>query len=81
MLIAELNFIKSEFAGLLPKPYMKGSLPEVTRVIPTGMNDYNREEISRLVLLHFLLKFPDLFRDLYFKDFPHLKPIAIVMLE
>ncbi|KAL3995542.1 hypothetical protein ACH3XW_26230 [Acanthocheilonema viteae] len=49
VLIAELNFIKSEFAGLLPKPYMKGSLPEVTRAIPTGMNDLNREEVSRYV--------------------------------
>uniref|UniRef100_A0A0R3S1U5 Mannosyltransferase n=1 Tax=Elaeophora elaphi TaxID=1147741 RepID=A0A0R3S1U5_9BILA len=49
ILIAELNFIKSEFAGLLPKPYMKGFLPEVTRAIPTAMNNLNREEISRYV--------------------------------
>ncbi|CAG9538201.1 unnamed protein product [Cercopithifilaria johnstoni] len=47
VLVAELDFIKSEFAGLLPKPYMKGSLPEVTRAMPTEMNDLNREEISR----------------------------------
>ncbi|VDO56424.1 unnamed protein product, partial [Onchocerca flexuosa] len=50
ILVAELNFIKSEFTGLLPKPYMKGSLPEITRIIPTGMNELNREEISRLVV-------------------------------
>ncbi|VDK82828.1 unnamed protein product [Litomosoides sigmodontis] len=49
VLTAELYFIESEFAGLLPKPYMKGSLPEVTRAIPTGMNDLNRREISRYV--------------------------------
>ncbi|VIO95102.1 Plasmid Maintenance Protein containing protein [Brugia malayi] len=49
VLVAELNFIKSEFTGLLPKPYMKGFLPEVTRVIPTDMNDLNREEISRYI--------------------------------
>uniref|UniRef100_A0A8R1XKE2 Mannosyltransferase n=1 Tax=Onchocerca volvulus TaxID=6282 RepID=A0A8R1XKE2_ONCVO len=49
ILVAELNFIKSEFTGLLPKPYMKGSLPEVTRIIPTEMNELNREEISRYI--------------------------------
>ncbi|OZC07174.1 plasmid Maintenance Protein [Onchocerca flexuosa] len=49
ILVAELNFIKSEFTGLLPKPYMKGSLPEITRIIPTGMNELNREEISRYI--------------------------------
>uniref|UniRef100_A0A1I8EBT8 Mannosyltransferase n=1 Tax=Wuchereria bancrofti TaxID=6293 RepID=A0A1I8EBT8_WUCBA len=49
VLVAELNFIKSEFTGLLPKPYVKGFLPEVTRVIPTDMNDLNREEISRYI--------------------------------
>ncbi|EFO27810.1 plasmid Maintenance protein containing protein [Loa loa] len=49
VLIAKLDFIKSEFAGLLPKPYVKGSLPEVTRVIPTEMNNLNREEINRYV--------------------------------
>uniref|UniRef100_A0A915Q075 Mannosyltransferase n=1 Tax=Setaria digitata TaxID=48799 RepID=A0A915Q075_9BILA len=49
VLIAELNFIKSEFAGLLPKPYMKGPLPEITRVIPTKMNNLNQEESSRYV--------------------------------
>lgn len=53
VLTAQLDFIKSEFAGLLPKPYMVGSLPEVTRVIPTEMNDLNREEITRLVVLCF----------------------------
>ncbi|KAM3718865.1 Alpha-1,2-mannosyltransferase algn-9 [Dirofilaria immitis] len=51
VLITELNFVKNEFAGLLPKPYIKGSLPEITRVIPAGMNDLNREEISRIVTL------------------------------
>ncbi|VDM40942.1 unnamed protein product [Toxocara canis] len=47
----ELNFIKSEFAGLLPKPFAEGPLPHITRIIPTQMNDLNREEPSRYVSL------------------------------
>lgn len=61
VLTAELDFIESEFAGLLPKPYMKGSLPEVTRAVPTRMNDLNRREISRLVILHFCYEFSSYF--------------------
>lgn len=47
----ELAFIKSEFDGLLPKPFARGPLPNVTRIIPTEMNDMNREELSRYVPL------------------------------
>lgn len=43
----ELQFIKSEFRGLLPKPFRR--FPQGMRVIPTEMNDANREEISRYV--------------------------------
>uniref|UniRef100_A0A915BD27 Mannosyltransferase n=2 Tax=Parascaris univalens TaxID=6257 RepID=A0A915BD27_PARUN len=46
---AKLNFIKSEFSGLLPKPFADGPLPNITRMIPTHMNDLNREEPTRYV--------------------------------
>lgn len=59
----ELYFIKSEFKGLLPKHYpKKSSLLEVTREIPTEMNDENREELSRYVPVEscdFLIDFDD----------------------
>ncbi|KAK6049619.1 plasmid Maintenance Protein [Cooperia oncophora] len=42
-----LHFLKSEFAGLLPKYYPQGRLPFITRRIPTEMNDMNQEEPSR----------------------------------
>lgn len=45
----ELHFIKSEFSGLLPKYYPSGSLPDITRLIPTEMNDLNIEEPSRYI--------------------------------
>ena len=41
-------FIKSDFAGLLPK-YYEGPAPAGTSVVPTGMNDVNREDPSRYV--------------------------------
>ncbi|XP_063167323.1 alpha-1,2-mannosyltransferase ALG9 isoform X1 [Candoia aspera] len=41
----QLQFIASEFRGQLPKPFAKG--PAATRVIPTDMNDQNKEEPSR----------------------------------
>ncbi|CAA90107.2 Alpha-1,2-mannosyltransferase algn-9 [Caenorhabditis elegans] len=46
----EMRFIQSEFRGLLPKPFLKSDkLVEVTRHIPTEMNNLNQEEISRYV--------------------------------
>ncbi|KAK7489300.1 hypothetical protein BaRGS_00019408 [Batillaria attramentaria] len=42
-----LQFIKSEFKGLLPKPYEPGE--HGTRVIPSHMNDLNREEPTRYI--------------------------------
>ncbi|XP_059138882.1 alpha-1,2-mannosyltransferase ALG9-like [Physella acuta] len=42
-----LQFLQSEFKGLLPKPYEAG--PDATRVIPSDMNDVNREEPSRYI--------------------------------
>lgn len=47
----EMRFLRSEFRGLLPKPYAQGPLPNVTRLVPTEMNDANREEPSRYVPL------------------------------
>ncbi|KAH7983054.1 hypothetical protein HPB52_008850 [Rhipicephalus sanguineus] len=41
----ELSFIESEFRGQLPKPY--ASSANATRIIPTDMNDANKEERSR----------------------------------
>ncbi|CAG5130362.1 unnamed protein product [Candidula unifasciata] len=42
-----LQFIESEFKGLLPKPYESGA--DATRIIPSDMNDENREEPSRYI--------------------------------
>jgi len=43
----QLQFIKSKFDGLLPKPFEKGE--NATSIIPTDMNQDNREEPSRYV--------------------------------
>ncbi|XP_064896385.1 alpha-1,2-mannosyltransferase ALG9 isoform X3 [Columba livia] len=43
----QLQFIMSEFRGQLPKPFAKG--PMATRIIPTDMNDQNKEEPSRYI--------------------------------
>ncbi|XP_031548781.1 alpha-1,2-mannosyltransferase ALG9-like isoform X2 [Actinia tenebrosa] len=51
-----LQFIESEFRAQLPKPYATGS--NATMIIPTDMNDMNKEEPSRYVPLnqcHFLV--------------------------
>lgn len=51
-----LQFIQSEFRGQLPKYYE--SSPDATRLIPTQMNDLNKEEPSRYVDLkkcHYLI--------------------------
>jgi alpha-1,2-mannosyltransferase len=42
----KLQFIRSEFRGLLPKPFEKVN---ATSVIPTDMNSDNREEMSRYI--------------------------------
>lgn len=42
-----LQFLRSEFRGQLPKPYSSGE--DATKIIPTDMNDLNREEMSRYV--------------------------------
>lgn len=45
----KLQFLKSQFSGLLPKPYdetLQGVL-NITRFIPTEMNDENHEEPGR----------------------------------
>ncbi|XP_020605247.1 alpha-1,2-mannosyltransferase ALG9-like [Orbicella faveolata] len=42
-----LQFIRSEFRGQLPKPYSEGS--NATRIIPTHMNDMNKEETTRYI--------------------------------
>ncbi|XP_005091450.1 alpha-1,2-mannosyltransferase ALG9 [Aplysia californica] len=42
-----LQFVQSEFRGLLPKPYEPG--PDGTKITPTHMNDMNREEPSRYI--------------------------------
>ncbi|XP_077062583.1 alpha-1,2-mannosyltransferase ALG9 isoform X3 [Siphateles boraxobius] len=51
-----LQFIQSEFRGQLPKPYAMG--PDATWILPSDMNDQNREETSRYVELkqcHYLV--------------------------
>ncbi|KAK3605574.1 hypothetical protein CHS0354_005879 [Potamilus streckersoni] len=40
-----LHFLRSEFKGQLPKPYSSG--PDATKIIPSDMNDLNKEEMSR----------------------------------
>ncbi|XP_071493937.1 alpha-1,2-mannosyltransferase ALG9-like [Diadema antillarum] len=42
-----LQFIESEFRGQLPKPYSLG--PDATVIIPSDMNDLNKEETSRYI--------------------------------
>lgn len=42
-----MQFIKSEFKGLLPGYYLAGK--NATRVVRTDMNDENKEEPSRYV--------------------------------
>ena len=42
-----IAFLRSHFKGLLPKPFERGA--NGTWVIPTEMNDQNREEPSRYV--------------------------------
>uniref|UniRef100_A0A803Y267 Mannosyltransferase n=1 Tax=Meleagris gallopavo TaxID=9103 RepID=A0A803Y267_MELGA len=54
----QLQFILSEFRGQLPKPFAKG--PMATRIIPTDMNDQNKEEPSRYVRITFLFYIPHL---------------------
>ena len=55
----ETRFVKSEFAGILPKQWEepgegKGLFGRATAVRPTGMNMFNREESDRYVSLsHF----------------------------
>lgn len=47
----EMHFLQSEFRGILPKKFEKGKIPEITRLIPTEMNDENKEEKGRYVPL------------------------------
>lgn len=48
----ELQFLQSEFRGLLPKPFEKlRNLGEITRHVPSHMNNLNQEEPSRYVAL------------------------------
>ena len=67
-----LKFIQSEFKGQLPKPYEKG--PNATQIIPSHMNDINKEEPTRYVrilLLFIWLKWfyvQDVFNN-FFKYF------------
>lgn len=42
-----LQFIRSEFKGQLPKPF--SSHQDATKLIPSDMNDMNKEEISRYI--------------------------------
>ncbi|KRZ83276.1 Alpha-1,2-mannosyltransferase ALG9 [Trichinella sp. T8] len=48
----QLHFLKSEFSGQLPKPFVLEPLPARTRLLPTDMHDDNREELSRYVQLN-----------------------------
>ena len=56
-----LKFLKSHFAGQLPQDYVEDSSQGLfvkTRIIPSNMNDMNREEMSRYVPLdscHFIV--------------------------
>lgn len=50
--LVELQFVRSDFAGILPKHFPSGhNLSEMTRKIPAQMNDENREETARYVLV------------------------------
>jgi len=42
-----LQFIRSDFRGQLPKPYSNAA--NATQMIPTNMNDMNKEEPSRFI--------------------------------
>lgn len=44
-----IGFLRSHFKGLLPKPFERGA--NGTSIIPSEMNDANREEPSRYVRL------------------------------
>ncbi|XP_056006211.1 alpha-1,2-mannosyltransferase ALG9-like [Ostrea edulis] len=51
-----LQFLRSEFRGQLPKPYNSGE--DATSQIPSDMNDRNREEMSRytnITRCHYLI--------------------------
>uniref|UniRef100_A0AC35UA56 Mannosyltransferase n=1 Tax=Rhabditophanes sp. KR3021 TaxID=114890 RepID=A0AC35UA56_9BILA len=55
----KLQFVKDGFRGLLPKYYAQGKLMDITKAIPSDMNDQNKEETSRYIKLqdcNFLLK-------------------------
>lgn len=43
----KLNFIKSDFNGLLPAHYLNNS--DATKIVRRDMNDLNKEEFSRYV--------------------------------
>lgn len=47
-----LQFIRYDFRGQLPKPYSKAA--NATQMLPTNMNDMNKEEPSRFVSNLFL---------------------------
>ncbi len=72
----EVRFIKSEFNGILPKVWDQGKPGQglwgrATGVVPTGMNDRNKEETDRYVdvsTCHYLV-------DL---DFPLRHPATVV---
>lgn len=44
-----VGFLRSDFRGLLPKYYEGAPHAGGTRVIPSGMNDLNREDPTRYV--------------------------------
>lgn len=48
----QLQFVKSEFAGLLPKPFDSHN---GTSGIPSAMNNMNQEEFSRYVSIQYEL--------------------------
>lgn len=43
----KVEYLKSNFDGILPKHFEEGSFPEITSLIPTEMNDLNKEEQGR----------------------------------
>lgn len=48
----ELQFLKSEFTGILPKHFSNEKIPNATRSIPNSMNDKNLEESTRYVAVN-----------------------------
>ena len=68
--LVEIQFVRSHFKGLLPKHFSKGSIPNITRSIPTEMNDMNREEPSRYVALDLC----DFFIDIEGLHFDEIEP-------